>query len=288
MFSASKSASFVAKKGTFQVSRFFAAIALCLWPCAGFGHGGLHDSISRVTAEIAQDPANPKLHLKVAELHGLHGDWQKALDHLERVDRISHGELATDLLRGEALLQGKKDAQAKAVLDRFIAKHSDHPRAHLFRGRALKNLGDEKCLADFRFALHKTETAEPDLVIEVSKAMAEFGQLDESLRVLSLGMETLGEIPALVQEALNLEITHRRFDAALERVEKMREKNASRPEPWMARRAHLLKKAARHDEARVAWQELIDHLAKLPARERDSHAMNKFAEEARREHQIKN
>jgi hypothetical protein len=77
---------------------------------------------------------------------------------------------------------------------------------------------------------------------------------------------------------LDLELSMKNFDTALRQIEDA-QKDAPRPEPWMARRAAVLKQAGRIEESRAAWKALAQHLASLPERERTSNAMSKLTEE---------
>jgi tetratricopeptide (TPR) repeat protein len=172
-------------------------------------------------------------------------------------------------------------ATAKKALDRQIASHPENPQAWLLRARAERHLGQDKTsLADFREALRRTASPEPDLIQEVADALATQGFRDEAAQTLAAGIEKLGHIPSLVLRALDLEIAAGNFDAAFRLVAET-QKDAPRPEPWMARRATILARAGRIDEARAEWKALSDHLASLPAPERTSHAMAQIAGEAR-------
>ena len=122
---------------------------------------------------------------------------------------------------------------------------------------------------------------EPDLYLEVVDALQVQQRNEDAAQVLATGIAKLGNIPGLVLRALDLEIAIGRIDLALTRVDAMQCK-APRPEPWMARRASMLAKVGRVDEARTAWQTLSDHLAKLPNLERGSHAMSVLAEESQK------
>ena len=130
-----------------------------------------------------------------------------------------------------------------------------------------------------REALKRSASPEPDLYQEVAGALSKDKQPEAALAVLDQGLKTLGNLPSLFQCALEIELSLKRFDAALARVETMR-LAAPRPEPWMARRAEILQTAARITEARDAWQALLTRIATLPPRERGSNAMCRFSEAA--------
>jgi tetratricopeptide (TPR) repeat protein len=214
-------------------------------------------------------------------LYGTHGELKLALQNLDRVDALAPGKFQTDLCRSQAFVVAGDFTKAKEALDRQLASHPENPRAWLLRARAERHLGQDKTsLADFREALKRTPSPDPDLIQEVADALATRGFQDEAAQVLAAGIAKLGQIPSLVLRALDLNIAGKDFDAALRLVAEM-QKNAPRPEPWMARGATILAQAGRTDEARAAWKALSDHLASLPAPERTSHAMTQFADEAR-------
>jgi tetratricopeptide (TPR) repeat protein len=246
-----------------------------------FGHGGYHERMAYLTAEVEKNPDDPLLYFELGNLHGEHGDLELALQNLERVDALAPGKFVTDLARGNACLVAGKFTRAKEALDRQLVTHPENPRAWLLRARAERQLGqDEASLADFREALKRTPSLDPDIVQEVADALAMRGHREEAAQVLATGIEKLGKIPSLVLRALDLEIAMKNLDAAFRRIEEAR-RDAPRPEPWMARRAIVLAQVGRIDESRAAWKALADHLNSLPERERASAAMTNFAEESR-------
>jgi tetratricopeptide (TPR) repeat protein len=246
-----------------------------------FGHGGYHERIASLTEEVKKNPSDALLRFELANLHGQHGDLQLALQNLDRVDALAPGKFLTDLLRGEAWLVAGKFATAKEALDRQLVSHPECARAWLLRARAEQKLGqDTASVGDYREALKRTASPDPDLVQEVAGALATHGHQKEAAQVLATGIEKLGKIPSLVLRALDLEIAMKEFDAALRRVEEA-QRDAPRPEPWMARRAAVLAQAGRIEESRAAWNALAKHLDSLPEQERTSHAMTKLTEETR-------
>lgn len=245
------------------------------------GHGGYHERIAYLTAETKKHPSDPLLRFELANLHGEHGDLQLALQNLDRVDALAPGKFLTDLLRGNAWMVAGKFAKAKEALDRQLVSHPECARAWLLRARAEQRMGqDIASLADYREALKRTPSPDPDLVQEVAGALATHDCQKEAAQVLATGIEKLGKIPSLVLRALDLEIAMKDFDAALRRVEEA-QKDAPRPEPWMARRATVLTQAGRIEESRGAWKALAKHLDSLPAQARTSRAMTTLADEAR-------
>jgi tetratricopeptide (TPR) repeat protein len=245
------------------------------------GHGDYHERMDYLTKAIQQNPSDPVLRFELANLHGQHGDLALALKDLDKIDELAPGKYPTDLLRGQAYLVARDFPKARQAFDRQIGSHPEMARAWLLRARAERELGQrEASLADYREALKRTTSPEPDLIEEVAGALAADGKKEEAAQVLAGGIEKLGKIPSLVLRAVDLEIEAKNFDAALLRLEQAR-KDAPRPEPWMARKAAVLAQAGRMEESRAAWKALLEHLESLPEQERSSRAMSALTQEAR-------
>jgi tetratricopeptide (TPR) repeat protein len=259
-----------------------AVLSLLLPAVSVSGHEGLHELIDAQKKKVEKAPSDPALRFELGSLYGSHGDLELALKNLERVDALAPGKFSTDLVRSQAYLVVSDFAKAKEALDRQLASHPENPRGWLLRARAEQHLGQDKAsLADFREALKRTPSPEPDLIQEVSDALAKQGFQEEAAAVLYAGIERLGRIPSLVLRSVDLAISTRNFDTALRLIDET-QKDAPRPEPWMARRATILREAGRIEESRAAWKALAAHLAALPERERASHAMTQLADEARK------
>ena len=257
-------------------------LLLLVHPSSTLAHGGYNDLIDAQTRKVEQNPSDVGLRFELANLHGLHGDLALALKDLDRVDALARGKFLTDFLRGQAYFVARDFARAKDALERQLLSHPESAHAWLLKARAERELGQhETSLADYREALKRTESPEPDIVQEVAGALAARGNKEEAAQVLAAGIERLGKIPSLMLRALDLEIEIKNFDAALRRIEEAREA-APRPEPWMARRAAVLGQAGRLEESRAAWKALLAHLDALPEHDRTSRAMVQLAAEARK------
>ena len=246
-----------------------------------FGHGDFHERMEYLTKAIEKNPSDPALRYELATLHGQHGDFELALKDLDKIDVLAPGKYPTDLLRGQVHLEARDFKKAKQAFDRQLDTHPEIARAWLLRARAERELGQkEASLVDYREALKRTTSPEPDLIEEVAGALAAEGKKEEAGQVLAAGIEKLGKIPSLVLRAIDLELEAKNFDAALRRIEQARQE-APRPEPWMARRAAVLAQAGRTEESRAAWKALLEHLNSLPENERTSRAMTTLTKEAR-------
>ena len=239
------------------------------------GHGDLTESIARISGQIQQTPTS-ELYFQRGKLRLENGNAMAALADF---DRIPHDTIETAPLRAEALIKLGKHTLALKTLDRFLTTHPDASRCLVLRARTFAHLGDPaSAIRDYQKALALTPKPEPDLVLEVSSALAKQNRFSEALQILD--HSTPKPLPSLALAALDLETRAGDWNSALRRIETMR-KSAARPEPWMARRASILAQAGRIDESRRAWNDLLQHIAKLPPAERDSHAMSLRASEAR-------
>jgi tetratricopeptide (TPR) repeat protein len=257
-----------------------AVFALVLQAGLARAHGGYDELIDAQTRKVEKNPSDAALRFELGNLHGLHGDLEPALKDLARVDALAPGKFLTDLMRGQAYFVARDFAKTKDALDRQLVSHPESVRAWLLRARAERELGQhEASLRDYREALKRNASPDPDIVQEVADALAARDKKDEAAQVLAAGMEKVGKVPSLMLRALDLEIETKNFDAALRRIEEARV-DAPRPEPWMARRAAVLAQAGRLEESRAAWTALRQHLDALPEHDRTSRAMTQLADEA--------
>lgn len=251
-------------------------------PALAMGHGAFHDIVAELTAELKKSPDDPALYFKMAAAHCDHGDWEIALNYLQKVEQLASGKFPADLVRGQALLTGERAAEAKKVLDRFLSTNPENAQALMLRARAQQRLGaTEASLADFREAFRRSARPEADHVLEFVTTLVAQELRDEAAQTLAEATRKLGPVPSLVQKTLELDLAAGRFDHALTRLDTLQQ-SAPRPEPWMARRAAVLEQAGHRAEARRAWQALLAHLAALPAIERGSYGMRQLAERAQR------
>jgi tetratricopeptide (TPR) repeat protein len=257
-----------------------AVFALVLQAGLARAHGGYDELIDAQTRKVEKNPSDAALRFELGNLHGLHGDLEPALKDLARVDALAPGKFLTDLMRGQAYFVARDFAKTKDALDRQLVSHPESVRAWLLRARAERELGQhEASLRDYREALKRNASPDPDIVQEVADALAARDKKEEAAQVLAAGMEKVGKVPSLMLRALDLEIETKNFDAALRRIEEARA-DAPRPEPWMARRAAVLAQAGRLEESRAAWTALRQHLDALPEHDRTSRAMTQLADEA--------
>ena len=262
--------------------------ALAAWiALAGIasGHGDLHESIERVTKEIAAAPSDPALHLQRAGLHLAHESYSAAAADLDRAEELKGDLDAIRLGRGRVMLALRRFDDACAALDLLIAARPEHVEAHATRARARAGRGDVAgAVADFSAAIAKSARPEPEYYLERAEALAAARppQYDEAIRGLEDGLARLGAAVVTLQlAALDLEEKAGRIDAALVRLDRI-VAGAARRESWLVRRGDLLRRAGRPADARRAYADALTALAALPPRARSTPAAADLARRARR------
>ena len=229
-----------------------------------FADGNNHEEeLESLDREIELTPTNAVLWFTRSYLLVLDQKFNDARSDCDEADRLAPGQFATDRVRGQILTAEGRLNDAKSLLDQFLLSHPADGLALAARARLLLKMAHfESALADFRAALLRLPTHE-NLYLEIAAAMAAHGNPVEAVQVLAAGLVKFPGQPAMMLQALELEISTANFEAALVRISEL-EKSAPLPEPWMARRATVLKQAGRENEAREAWMTLRDHIAAMP------------------------
>jgi len=231
-------------------------------------HGAYHDLVERIEAELKKSPADAALHYKLAEAHAGHEESKACLMEIAVVERLAPGVYPTGYLRGFALHTAGSQEEAKKALDEFLIANPDHVEALATRGRVLVKLGSSTAaVADFQKAVKLTAAPNTVLIVDLALALRDSGKPAEASQAINEGLKTATDLPTLLLCALEIETASGAWDSALGRIDAL-QKTAPRPEPWMAKRAALLTKIGRTDEARTAWTALRDQLLSLPSLER--------------------
>jgi tetratricopeptide (TPR) repeat protein len=235
-----------------------------------------------MTKRIRQHPKDPLLYLKRAELHRAHRDWKAALADYATLLRLDPSESEVDFYRGRMLLDANRLSEALDNLDRFLGVQPEHTSARVVRARTLARLGRSAAAAeDFTRALDKISTPAPELYIERAKAFAAGGQgVDTALESLDEAIRKLGPLITLQLTALDIEVSAKRYDAALARIDRIAATTA-RKETWLARKGDLLIRAGRTSEARKCYQEALQAMEALPVHRRNTRAMVELEQRVR-------
>ena len=235
-------------------------------------HGDVRDSIAALTRRIAKEPKNADLYLKRGELRRVSGQIDLALADYRAARRLAPKQDAPLLCASRALVEAGRGPDARPFLEQYLSRHPKDGAAHALSGRALlaENRFDEASRAyDAAVAYQPRPT--PDLYLERARAATGAGRAEDALRGVEEGLQRLGPAAALEEAALDLELTLSRFDAALQRLERLA-KGAPRKETSLARAGEVLERAGRLAEARDAYLRALAAVQELPPRLRDQRA----------------
>ncbi|MEQ1898297.1 MAG: hypothetical protein ABL971_13000 [Vicinamibacterales bacterium] len=256
-----------------------AALALCRGPA--FAHDGVDEQLAALSARIAQSPSDPALLVRRADLYRAGGHWTEALADLDRAATLDPSATVTELLRAQVHLDAGIWTEASAAATRVLARQRNHQGAFLIRGRARARLGMAREAADDLTRALDTRPL-PDIYLERARLLAPLGRdgAAEALAGLDAGIVRLGPVATLELEAIDIEVRLQRYDAALQRVDRLAAQ-AVRKESWHARRAAILEQAGRRSEARIAYQAALGAATANPRGAHQSRASRALIEEIR-------
>lgn len=244
-------------------------------------HGPIHEQIRAVSRRIAREPANAGLYVKRGELHRAHRDWTSALADYDRALALDPGLDVVDLCRGLLLFEAGRSQSARPPLDRFLTRHPDHARARAARARVLVRLGEPLAAAeDFSHAIAQLPLPPPEYYIERARALVDAGRIDQAIQGLDVGLERLGNVITLQEQAIALELRAGRSDDALARLDRAWA-GVARKETWLIRRADVLRQASRSVEAREAYEKALGVIEALPPAQRTVRAILDLERRAR-------
>jgi tetratricopeptide (TPR) repeat protein len=245
------------------------ALALLLAHAAAAGaHPDLEGPLAALTARIQEASGDATLYLERGDLYRAHEDLDAALADYERAAEHGADPLVVHFAEGDLLLEAGWPRAAEIHLDRVLAVRPDHERALLARARARVRLGrPTEAAADFTRAIALMRAPKPDHYVERARALVAAGEDDEALRGLDEGIERLGQLAVLNEEAIDIELAHGRWERALERLGHLLDRAPGRP-AWLAQRGRILERAARHEEARAAFAAALAALESRQAHRR--------------------
>lgn len=248
--------------------RPIALSAVLLWMGGGHvrAHGDLHESITAADAAISNSPGDAALFLRRAELYRMHGEWDRAEADYLHATALHPGLSTATFGLAQLRVAQQRDRDAMPLLDAFLATNPGHAEGRALRAALLEKKGQwQKAVADLDVAC--ASSVESCHARERAKMLERHGQIDAAVRSLDEMNRLHGRVPALEQQALDIEERAGRYDAALKRVQHLLQ-TGPRPEFWLARKATLLGKASRHAEARTVWAEAMAAFQKMPERRR--------------------
>jgi tetratricopeptide (TPR) repeat protein len=248
------------------VKRF--VIPFLLVTALSVAHEDLSDQVKIVSKKIKLNPSDPSLYFERAELYRGDFHWALAEKDYLYTRKLSPGMKAVDLGLGLLYYDTKRWKESLQELSRFLKNTPDHVVARITRGRVLKILGNfPGAIEDYSIAL-KIQP-DPAVYIERARLLAAENKIEEALSSLNEGIAKLGSVVTMELYAIELEVSSKRFESALDRLDRIMAQS-ERKEAWLVRRGEILRLAARDEEAKMAYRQALEAIQKLPAARRDT------------------
>ena len=234
-------------------------------------HGPLHEQLVEVSAQLAAHPDDFDLLLRRGELQRLHGSWAESRADFEHARNLRTTDIEPGFRLGRLELDAGNPTAAVPWLEAAVAERPHHIEANLLLARAWVGQGKPgKSIPFFNTAIHWSRQPRPEWFVERSKAILAAGpESKEATRMalasLDEGLELIGPVPTLQLAAIELEVRLGRTEAAVKRVDAIREVS-ERKEQWWFRRGILLEEAGRRSEATAAFHSAVDAIELLPDR----------------------
>ena len=261
---------------------FLAAVALA---SAAGAHPELTHQLADAEARAARPEASAEEWWRLADLHRFRREWPAAEAAYARALEMDAAPIGIHLDLARLRLEAGTPAAALGPLARYLERRPDDPEGWSVRGRALTALGrPAEGRTAFAMALARsvsTRAALPDDYLRWARAAEAAGTpLAAILHGLDEGVRRLHGAVSLEVAALELAERKGAIDEALARVALL-EASARRKESWAARRARLLAQAGRTEQAKAAWEQVLDAIASLPDTRRGDAAVRALHTEAR-------
>ena len=233
-------------------------------------HGPGLDEIDAISTQITESGEQAALYAKRARVYQNNHMWTQAMSDFDRAAELDSQNSQYDLDRAQLSFEADEFLRALDFIDLFLLRHESSNEALLIRARSYRALGQyQPAVEYYRQALAELSTFEgspmPEWYIEYADTWLLAGEKRNALRVLHQGIEQLGVLGVLQLRAAELEVDLELYDSALARIDQLLTQ-AQRKDLWLARRADILSKAGREDEAFWTYVQAYASLQRLPPR----------------------
>ncbi len=241
-------------------------IIFLLQPLSVYAHSDIHERVNALIEQIHNNPQDPSLLFKRAELNRQHQDWDAALADYDQVEKLDADFTALDFGRGRTLFEAGRAEEALVSLDRYLKHHPQHIRALLTRARANTALARyQSAIADYNMAISLAKQPLPEYYLERAQSWVAAGDefYDKAIQGLDEGVALLGPVFTLQYAAIDLEIQKQRYSDALKRMNELPASIKNTP-IWQLRRGDILQLAGRNQQAREAFDLALIQIHELP------------------------
>lgn len=233
-------------------------------------HGPGQHEILEITEQLAAGGDRAELYAKRSRIYQNNEMWEQAMSDLEMAARMDPQNERYDLESAGLLYSAGDYLRALDFIELYLLRHDNSTEAALIQARSYRALGQiPQAVNSYQAALDALPGFEgrpmPEWYIEFADTLLLDGKTDDALQILQQGIEQLGELGVFQVKAAGLEVELGLYDSALARIDQLLNQ-AQRKDLWLARRADILSRAGREDEARQTYGQAYASLKNLPAR----------------------
>lgn len=244
------------------------AIACALWTNAEvnlFAEDEVAEVMEALNRQIAARPQDSSLLLTRSRLYTTARKFDLALADLDKAQKLGHTN-SLDRERAEVYFAAGWYETGLDYATRYIVQVPNEADGYRTRARLRAKLEKyPEAGADYAASIQRTKAPSVDLYLEYAAALTtpDGEYLKDALAALEQGIAKLGHVFNLETAALEIELQQKNFAAALKRSDGLIER-MPRKDTWLAKRGDILVQAGRFDEARKAYEEALEAIAKLP------------------------
>lgn len=168
---------------------------------------------------LDSEPGNPGILYSLARTHARLGDYEKAIELFEDIEKNYPDSAAVQRSLVETLVEQGSPEEAIERLEAFAESHTNETRTLLLLGDLLIETGQkDKALERYRQAVEQS----PDLMaayVKLAYALLE-EEPEEALGVIEQAKQTLGKEPRLYEMAAYMRVHLKQYDEGIEQFER--------------------------------------------------------------------
>ena len=253
-----------------KLSLLITVVVTLIAPLPVAAHGPGLGKIDSITTEIANTGEQAALYAKRARVYQNNHMWQQSMSDFDRAAELDPQNLEYDLDRAQLSFEAGEFLRALDFINLYLLRHDSSNEALLIRARSHRALGQYlQSIESYQLALADLSGFDgspmPEWYFEFADTWVLAGEKQNALQVLQQGIDQLGEIGVFQLRAVELEVDLGLYDSALARIDQLLAK-ARRKDLWLTRRADILSKAGREEEAQRTYEQAYAALQGLPPR----------------------
>ncbi len=246
-------------------------ILLCItFNCSStaLAHGLNHDKLREITAQLAEQGDSPQLYAKRAHIYQSNQHWSEAMSDFNKAAELDQENAEFDLDRARLCYDAGEYMRSLDFINLYFLRHEYTTEALLIRARSYRELKDFKqAVKSYELALSNVSAIDgrpsPEWYVEFADVLTMTGDKQKALQALQQGINQLGFISVFQVKAIELELDLELYDSALNRIDQLLGQS-QRKDIWLSRRADILARAGRQDEAQQTFQQAYAALQHLP------------------------